>query len=107
MDAHLAKILEPVKIFLLENYGLKVKEILLYGSQARGESTKNSDIDLLVVITDDLNRITVRNSLSDILWQILMDNDELVSVIVVPESFYNDYHSPFILTVKEEGISLV
>ncbi len=107
MDEKLARILEPVKNYLLEIYGQKVKEILLYGSQARREPTKDSDIDLLVVISDELDRIAVRKSLSDILWEILMEKDELISVIVVPESFYNNYQSPFILTVKEEGISIV
>ncbi|MGC9781242.1 MAG: nucleotidyltransferase domain-containing protein [Candidatus Heimdallarchaeota archaeon] len=107
MDEKLARILEPVKNYLLEIYGQKVKEILLYGSQARREPTKDSDIDLLVVVSDELDRITVRKSLSDILWEILMEKDELISVIVVPESFYNNYQSPFILMVKEEGISIV
>ena len=107
MKEEIAKVLVPIKEYLLDKYGDKIKEILLYGSQVRGEATKDSDVDVLVVIADDLDRMVVRKSLSDILWDILMTNSELISVIVVPESFYNNYKSPFILNIKAEGISIV
>ena len=41
--------------------------------------------------------------LSDILFDILLDTGELISVIVIPEQLFNTYNSPFLLTVKEEG----
>lgn len=107
MEESLVNLLKPVKFSLLKRYGNQIKEILLYGSHARGEATKNSDIDLLVVIDDDLDRIAVRKSLNDILWETLMEKNELISVLVVPKSFYDNYRSPFIITVKEEGISIV
>ena len=36
----------------LEALGIRVKKIILYGSYARGEVTRDSDIDLLVVSDD-------------------------------------------------------
>ena len=103
----IASLVAPIKDYLLKTYNDKIKEILLYGSQAREESTADSDVDLLVVIDDELDRFAVRKSLSDILWDILMSSGELISVIVVPHSYYANYKSPFIFNVKEEGISIV
>lgn len=40
---------------LLADEGIEVESILMYGSQARGNATEDSDIDL-VVISDDLGK---------------------------------------------------
>ena len=85
-------------------YGESIKKVILYGSYARGEATKNSDIDLLVIVEKSLNLFEVRESLSDLLFDILLDKGELISVIVVPEHLYENYNSPFMLNVRKEGL---
>ena len=59
---------------MIERYGDKIREIILYGSYARGEASKDSDIDLLVLIDDTINPSDVRRSLSDLLFDILLEN---------------------------------
>ncbi|MEA1870520.1 MAG: nucleotidyltransferase domain-containing protein, partial [Euryarchaeota archaeon] len=76
--------------------GEKIKKVILYGSYARGEATKDSDIDVLVVVDDSLDS-EVRRSLSDIIFDILLEKGELISVVAVPESFFVSYNSPFLL----------
>ena len=48
-------ILEECKKALKEEYGNKLKDIILYGSWARGTATEDSDIDLLIISTDRHN----------------------------------------------------
>lgn len=104
MDEKINRLVNQVKECLIEMYGEKIKQIILFGSYVRGETSKNSDVDVLVVVDESLKPFKVRESLSDLLFDILLEEDELISVIVVPESFYRNYKSPFMLNVKREGI---
>jgi len=56
------------------------------------------------VVDESLNPLEVRESLSDLLFDILLEEGELISVIAVPENFYENYNSPFMLNVKKEGV---
>lgn len=77
----------------------------MYGSYARGQFTENSDIDILVLVDDTLNPSEVRKN-SDLLLDILLDEGELISVIVLPENFFENYNYPFMLNVKKEGVKI-
>jgi hypothetical protein len=58
-----------------------------------------------VVVGHSLNPFEVRESLNDLLFDILLEEKELVSVMVVPEHLFKNYNSPFMLNVKKEGIA--
>ena len=104
MDKKVKPLISRIKSHLIKLNGEKIRKVILYGSHARGEATTDSDIDILVVVDDSLDPVEVRKSLSDIIFDILLEEGELVSVIAVPESFYSSYNSPFLLNVKEEGV---
>jgi len=104
MDKRIEQLVEEIKKPLLKIYRKKIKQVILYGSHAKGKATRDSDIDLLVVVDDSLNPFEVRKSLSDTIFDVLLEKGELFSVIVVPEHFFKNYNSPFLLNVKEEGI---
>ncbi len=104
MDQETESLIGRVKAHLKKIYGDGIKKVILYGSCARGEATKDSDIDVLVLVDESLNPFEVRESLSDLLFDILLEEGEHVSVIVVPERFYDIYNSPFILNVKRECV---
>lgn len=104
MDKRTKQLVNQVKECLVKMYGEKIKQVIIYGSYVRGEATKDSDIDVLVVIDDTLNPFEVRKNLSDIIFDILLEKGELISVIAVPETLFKNYKSPFILNVREEGM---
>jgi len=85
-------------------YGEGIKKVILYGSYVRGEVTGDSDVDILVLVDQSLNPFEVRESLSDLLFDILLEEGELISVIAVPETLFENYNSPFMLNVKKEGV---
>jgi len=103
-DKRVEQLVNQVKEHLIRVYGGKIKKVIIYGSHVRGEATKDSDIDVLVVIDDALNPFEVRRSLSDMIFDILLKEGELISVIAVPETLFENYKSPFLLNVKEEGV---
>ena len=104
MDKNVKQFITRIKIYLIKLNGENIKKVILYSAYARGEATKDSDIDVLVVVDDSLDPSEVRRSLSDIIFNILLEKGELISVVAVPESFFVSYNSPFLLNVKEEGV---
>ncbi|MHC4173255.1 MAG: nucleotidyltransferase domain-containing protein [Planctomycetota bacterium] len=104
MDERIKPLINQIKAYLIKMYGGKIKKVILYGSCVRGEATSDSDIDVLVLVDQSLNPFEVRESLSDLLFDILLEEGELVSVIAVPEHLYENYNSPFMLNVKKEGL---
>jgi predicted nucleotidyltransferase len=105
MNESIKPLITQIKAHLMRVYGGKIKKVILYGSYVRDEQTKDSDIDVLVVVDQSLNPFEVRDSLSDLLFDILLEEGEHISVIAVPEYFYDNYNSPFILNVKKEGVA--
>ncbi len=106
MDPKISRLLDQVKARLHETYGERIKRVILYGSHARGEATEDSDVDVLVLIDPSLKPSEVRKSLSDLLFDMLMDEGELVSVIVIPEDYFDEHNLPFMLNVRKEGIAV-
>ena len=104
MNEKITQVINQVKEYLIKKYGDKIREIILFGSHVKGEATKDSDIDILVLIDDSIDPFEMRRSLSDFLFDILLEYGELVSVIVLPERFFENYNYPFILNVKREGL---
>ena len=81
-----------------------IKKVIIYGSYARGDATEDSDVDVAVVISDDLNPVEVEKNMSDFLFEILLEKNELVSVLAIPENIFKNYRSPLILNAPEEGV---
>ncbi len=106
MDERIKQLARRIKDYLITIYGDKIIEVILYGSYVRGDATEDSDIDVLVLIDESLNPSEVRKSLSDLLFDILLQEGELVSVVTLPKNFFDNYNYPFILNVRREGIRI-
>jgi uncharacterized protein len=104
MDPKVKRLVDQVKAQLSEMYGSGIKRVILYGSHARGEATEDSDVDVLVLTDPALNPAEVRDRLSDLLYDILLEEGELISVVAVSEERFENYNSPFMLNVKREGM---
>jgi len=104
MDERIKSLINKIKAHLIKMYGEGIKKVILYGSYVRGEVTGDSDVDILVLVDQSLNPFEVRESLSDLLFDILLEEGELISVIAVPETLFENYNSPFMLNVKKEGV---
>lgn len=59
-----------------------VERVILFGSKARGTDDPESDIDLLVLTSRELDR-GERNALIDALFDIELDHDVVISPIIL------------------------
>jgi predicted nucleotidyltransferase len=85
-----------------------VAEVVLYGSYARGQGTPGSDIDLLVVLDEPVNR-SLREAIYDMAFDLNLEHDTLISVLVVDRDSWN--HGPLSVSgihmaVQEDGIRI-
>jgi uncharacterized protein len=50
MKVEIKNILSELKNHLIKNYGDNIQDVVLFGSQAKGDSNQFSDYDVLVVL---------------------------------------------------------
>ncbi|MFI5142019.1 MAG: nucleotidyltransferase domain-containing protein [Bacteroidia bacterium] len=83
--------------------------LILYGSYARGEERKDSDIDILILIDSDREKIT-RDEKIKITYPICsieLDTDTIISpVVYTKKGWANHRVTPYYENVNKEGIIL-
>ena len=79
---------------------MKTKSIILYGSQAKGTATKDSDIDIAVIVEKlDADYLTTISKL----WGLTRDvNDEIEPVLLLD----GEDESGFLQTIHATGIAV-
>jgi uncharacterized protein len=87
-----------------------IQRLLVFGSRARGESTKDSDLDVLVLVDEKTPDIVKR--LEDIAYQIMWDHDfmPIISLKVIESSKYNNALNKgfsFYKYIEKEGIAVL
>jgi predicted nucleotidyltransferase len=86
-------------------YGSKLKNIILYGSFARGHATEDSDIDLAIVLEGNVAPGREIDRLIDIVTELNLNHGVLISVYPVSEENYNSLNSPLLMNIRREGIA--
>ena len=89
---------------LRELYGERLRNVLLFGSWARGDAHPESDIDLLVVLDEVPSRQRELARMNGVLWRHSLQNDTVVTEIPVSEAEYLEPTEPFILRARTEGL---
>jgi predicted nucleotidyltransferase len=77
-------VLLELKNHLIKNFGDTVKDVILFGSRARGDSEKFSDYDVLIVLGDDYSGRD-ENAILDLCYDIDLKFDILLDVHIISE----------------------
>lgn len=90
---------------LQEKLGSDLKELWLFGSQARGDAHEGSDYDFLVVIEGDLSAI--KELIRDEEWRMAENFGCLLASVVYPQEIWNmAKNSPLGWNIQKEGIKV-
>lgn len=90
--------------------GARVKKIILYGSYARGDYNKQSDVDIMILTDLSFEEIEdYRDKISDIAYDIELNTGIILSPIIKNIEKYNERVDfvPFYKNVQKEGVVLV
>ena len=106
------KIDSILKQFLVEVSALtgdRLKKVILYGSYARGDYDKNSDIDIMILT--DFNETEIaeyRMKIRELACELETESDIIISPIVRNIEKYNNRINiiPFYMNVQKEGVVL-
>ena len=91
----------------VENYGDMIERIFLFGSAARGDCVKDSDIDILVVTCG--KRYDMLRKLSGISFDLMLKYRDYISVKTLSTDDFRKLlkmSSSFINNILSEGIGL-
>ena len=83
-------------------------QIILYGSEARGDARPDSDIDLLILL--DESEITPEREMEIIrlLYRVELMTGVIINPMVLPQEKWTNrpFQTPFSINVMNEGIAL-
>ncbi len=95
------KFVEEIK----SRYGGEIREVILFGSLARGEAMAESDIDLLVVTTSDWYEM--QKKLAEVIVEFLLETGEYISAKAVNVEEYElmkKLRTGFYQSIEREGV---
>ncbi len=87
---YLPRVIKDTIASIARSEGVSVKNIILFGSRARGDYSEDSDWDLLVVVSGSPDRRAIRR-LQYRIYRELARNKVYCDVVVVSEEYYEKY----------------
>ena len=99
-------ILAELRSQLEELYGNRLVHMVLYGSQARGDASPGSDVDVLVVLAGSVDPATEIDRVSPITAVLSLEHDIVISCVYISEERYIQENSPLLLNIRREGIAV-
>lgn len=104
LPAHLQPLLRDVRTALQALYGDRLVQLVLYGSQARGDTHDESDVDLLVVLDGPVDPGREIRRMSDICFELSLRHEVYVSALPVSEEAYASTSSSWLTNVQSDGV---
>ena len=102
-------LLDQYTEILQKIYGKHLKKVILYGSYARGDYKKNSDVDIMILV--DLSETEIKkfeNRVYDVAFEIEMDTGVDISPVIKNKNQFEYWVDtlPYYKNVREEGVTI-
>lgn len=108
-DKRFLTILAEVKEEVLKLFGDKLRQLILYGSYARDDQEPESDIDIMILVDENEDRLrNYRDKIVDIMTDLSLKYDTFISLARETHSRYYDYLDvlPYFQNIYDEGIEI-
>ena len=108
-DKHLLSVLLDVKNETKKLFGDRLRQLILYGSYAINEQDTNSEIDIMILVDESEKKLRkYKKIIGDIMVELSMKHDKLISLVEVPYNRYEKYLNvlPFYRNVYNNGIEI-
>lgn len=98
------ELLARIKTRLAKAHGPRLKGVVLYGSEARGEAEPDSDIDVLVVLDGPFHYWEALDRNIDALYDLVLELGRPISAKPVETQVYHASEWPLYQAARREGI---
>ena len=98
------ELLQEIKARLLEVHGHRLRGIVLYGSEARGEGQAESDIDVLVLLEAPVHYGEDLETNLRALYPLALEIGRRISAKPIASDEYDEVVCPLYERAHEEGI---
>lgn len=89
---------------LQQLYGERLEQVILFGSQARGDAVAGSDIDVMIVLKGNVSVGEEIARTSEMCSRLSLINDIALSRIFVSAERFKHERTPLLLDVHREGV---
>jgi predicted nucleotidyltransferase len=106
MDARMRELLTKLRLHFEDIYGERLVELVLFGSQARGDAVFDSDIDVLVVLKGEVSPSEEIKRTGAVTAALSLEADVVISCVFLAEERYRQEQSPLLLNIRREGMAI-
>ncbi|MDW7650142.1 MAG: nucleotidyltransferase domain-containing protein [Bacillota bacterium] len=108
-DTTALKLLNEIEYHLKRIYGTKLKKIILFGSYARNDQNKESDMDIMILLDASDDEIKqYREQVLDMVVDLTTRYGIVISTIENNAAYFYNWVEdiPFFSKVQEEGVEI-
>lgn len=98
-------ILKELSQTLKKKFGQRIKDIILFGSRARGEAYPESDYDVLVLVDKETKELEEKifNISGEIGWKY----NAIITSFVYEKNYYERRkYNPLFMNIRKEGVHI-
>lgn len=109
MPQAVQNLIEQYIIQIRKIYGSHLRKVILYGSYARGDFRKDSDVDIMILLDiSDLELKQYSQRLSYMTYDFNLDNELDIKPIAKSEAHFEKWtvNYPFYANINREGVIL-
>lgn len=100
-------LLKNLKNKIVSSFGENIKDVILFGSQAVGDHTENSDYDILIILKTK-NYWQYKDKIRNIICDFEIENDIFIDLKLISEKEQNTprWYQPVFVNAMKTGIYL-
>ena len=107
LPARIKDVVAELRRELQDLYGERFRDLLLYGSYARGEADEGSDVDLLLLLEGPVDPVKEVFRLQPVKWPLSLAADLVLSVMPVSAEAFQRAESSFLRVVRQEAVPAI
>jgi len=101
-----ARLLQEIRVRLEQAYGPRLRGVVLHGSEARGDATSDSDIDVLVLLDGPISLAADLNKIIHALYPLQLETQRVIEAFPVAYADYEAGSYALYRNAKREGVLL-
>jgi predicted nucleotidyltransferase len=106
MSGTISAILAQLRGQFEELYGIRLIDLILFGSHAREDADPESDIDVLVVLEGSVEPGKEIRRTSALVTDLCLLHDVVISTVFMDKGQFETRQGPLLRNIRREGVSV-